>query len=531
MKWINRINNGKRLKLLFVFAIIIIVFNVSNAQKIDIVKSDFDYNYSSTTVHKIFGHDRDYFYVIKFTKNQYYIEKLDNNLNLVKTEPIKLHEGFRTFDLETIVHFHNEIYMLSSHRRFNNISLYYTKINKETLLADTTRVEIAKIGFIKGNWADFHFALSRKETKLAVICRTKLSLSKVQFNEYYVFGKDMELLWTKKDMIDFKGQGPRDNKYIVDEKGNISILSLLKRASIISVFRDVKNVYTIYRYTHNGEFFQEYPITLINRYIRGLKIIGTDSGDLVCAGLYSEIFRAGVRGTFFFRIDPDNGRIYDNTAQEFNEEMIGRLIAGKEPVIADEELIKYVMTDLVLRDNGKIILIAEQLFEQTYDTYNNLIVTCFDTTGQVYWTNVIPKNQDFNINLLKNEEIEPEEYRDYVIETGSIKMEIENYCSYALMAPVDKNSIVLFFNDHIKNLAENNKKTKNFNQPRRSYIQAVIIDEYGNINKKAVAKWKKKALYPVPMRYYDTLHDTIVIPAFKGRKYNYYKLTTELYKE
>jgi len=41
-------------------------------------------------------------------------------------------------------------------------------------------------------------------------------------------------------------------------------------------------------------------------------------------------------------------------------------------------------------------------------------------------------------------------------------------------------------------------------------------------------KWKKKALFPEPIRYYDTLYNTIIIPAFKGRKYNYYKITAKL---
>ena len=27
--------------------------------------------------------------------------------------------------------------------------------------------------------------------------------------------------------------------------------------------------------------------------------------------------------------------------------------------------------------------------------------------------------------------------------------------------------------------------------------------------------------------YYDTLYNTIVIPAFKGRKFNYYKITAK----
>ncbi|MBN2614018.1 MAG: hypothetical protein JXB00_20845 [Bacteroidales bacterium] len=494
------------------------------SQEIEIVQSKPEFNYGSTNLHKVIGHDNENFYIVKFHGNQYHLEKLDKDLNLLLEAPIKLFEGLKTYDLETVVHFHGELYIFVSRRRLNDITLFYQKIDKSNLQAATELIELTNMKFIKGNWADFHFALSRRETKLMVACRIKLHWSKVQFNEYYVLGKNMEVVWKKNDSFEFSGQGPRDNKYIVDEKGNISILSLLKRESILSLFSDIKNVYTIYRYTGNGAYFREYPITLKDRYIRGIKVIGNDKGELVCAGLYSELFRAGVRGTFFFKIHPDDGGIYDNTLNEFDDAMLEQLAESKEPTIEKEELIKYVMTDLVERDNGKIFLIAEQLFEQTFNTYNNLIITCYDTLGQVYWNQVIKKKQDFNINLLEKSEIEPADYRDYVMETGSLDMYLENYCSYALMAPLDENDIYIFFNEDIRNL-DNPEKYKNFNRPRKSYILGVRIDEYGNITSQPVIKWKKRALYPEPIRFYDTLGNTIIIPAFKGRKYNYYKIT------
>jgi hypothetical protein len=496
------------------------------SQQIEVSSSKPDFNYGSTNVHKIIGHDDDHFYVIKFHSNQYYFEKLDKDLNLLLEEPIKLFEGLRTYDLETVVHFYDKLYIFVSRRRFSDITLYYQVIDKSNLLASTDLIELTTIHFIKGNWADFHFALSRREKKLLVACRIKLHWSKVQFNEYYVFGKDMQPIWKKTDSFEFSGQGPRDNKYVVDEIGNISILSLQKRESILSLFSDIKNIYTIYRYTNNGEDFNEYPIVLKNKYIRGINIIGGEHGELICAGLYSELFRAGVRGTYFFKIHPYNGRIYDNYLNEFSDALLDRLSQIKEPTIEKEEVIKYVMTDLVLRNNGKIILIAEQLFEQSYNTYNNLIVTCYDTAGQVYWNQIIEKNQDFNIHSLARTEIEPSDYREYVMETGLLDQNVENYCSYALMAPLNETSIIIFFNDDVRNLEQPERK-RNFNRPRKSYILAVMIDEYGNAIKQPVLKWKKRALYPEPIRFYDTLYNTIVIPAFKGRKFNYYKITAK----
>ncbi len=494
------------------------------SQQIECMSSKAYFNLGSTTVHKIFGHDADHYYVLKFSGNQYHLEKLDRNLNLLLTKPVKLFEGLKTYDLETVFHFHDELYIIVSRRKFSETVLYYQKINKDNLTPATDFIEITTVHFIKGNWPDFYFALSRNETKLLVVSLIKLNWSKVQYNEYFVFGKGMEMEWTRKDFYEFTGQGPRENNYVVDEQGNVSVLSLIKRESILSLFQDMKNSYIIYRYTQNGKIFREYPLTLMNRYIRGVKIIGGANGELICAGLYSELFRAGVGGTFFFKIDPENGHIFNNQTHAFSDDLIVRLMETREPIMNESELMKYRLNDLVLRNNRSIILIAEQLFEQSYNTYNNLIVVCFDSTGQVDWSQVVIKRQDFDIRYLVQQKQDLASYRDIVKETGTLNEYVENYCSYALIAPIDGNDITIVYNENIHNI-DADKKQKSFSHPRKSYIAAVHIDEYGNLSHYNVIKWKRKLLYPEPMRYYDTLGNTIIIPAFKGRKYNYYKIT------
>jgi hypothetical protein len=91
-----------------------------------------------------------------------------------------------------------------------DITLYYQKLDKDNLKPLSDLIEITTIKNINGNWADFHFALSKEETKLLIACRTKLVWSGAQFNEFYVFGEKLELLWKRKDAMEFHGQGPRD---------------------------------------------------------------------------------------------------------------------------------------------------------------------------------------------------------------------------------------------------------------------------------------------------------------------------------
>lgn len=510
----------------FLLVIMIMTQGFILSQPYEITASDFEFNLGSTSIHKIIGHDKDNYFVLKHFGNQYHLEKLDRNLNFLLEEPVKLYEKLKTYDLESVVHFHGELYIFVSRRKFSETVLYYQKIDKESLRPLTGFIELTTINFIRGNWPDFHFVLSRRETKLLIACRIKLNWEKVQHNELFVYDKGMELVWERKDYFEFSGQGPRENEYLVDEQGNISILSLIKRESILSLFQDIKNSYIIYRYTNAGKTFREYPIALENRYIRGVKILGGENGELICSGLYSELFRTGVGGTFFFMIDPENGTIYYNQLHPFSKEFLARLMDVEEPIMADEEVLRYTLTDLILRKNGNVILIAEQLFEQSYNTYNNLIISCFDTTGRVNWSQVVQKRQDYDIRYLMQYNVDITDYRSLVRDTGSLNQFFENYCSYALIAPLERNDITIIYNDHFRNLEQGGKQ-KNFNNPRKSYLAAAHIDEFGNLTEYNLLRWKRKSLYPEPLRYYDTLGETVIIPAFRGRKFNYYKITTE----
>ena len=516
----------KYFKYYLSFLIFLSGCTLTYSQNFEVIKSDFQYNFGSTSLQRIIGYDSSYYFVLKFEANRYYIEKLDKNLNFIKGETIKLNKGLKQYYFEDIVHFHGELYLFLTRYSLKDITLYYQKIDKDSLLPSTDYTEIATIRNVKGNWADFHFTLSKKETKLLIVSRIKLNLTKVQFNEYYVFGNNLELLWKRKDTYDFTGQGPRNNQYLVDENGNVSIISLIKRESIFSISKQIKNIYSIYRYTDNGNNFREYPITLPDKYIRGMKIVAADDGGLICAGLYSEILKFGVKGTFFFRIGANDGNIYDNSATGFTSDLMSKLATNNEPVMGDDELLDYELNDLLLREDGKVILITEQFFNQTFNTYNNIIVTCFNEDGQVYWNQVIQKQQSFDVNRINTQIIDPVNYREYIKETGNIVLNNPNYCSYSLMAPINKNYIVIFYNDNIKNI-DNTEKMKDLGSMKRSYIAAVTIDSYGNMKKDDLIHWKRKAMYPLPIRYYDTKYNTIVIPAFRGRKYNYYKITAD----
>lgn len=473
---------------------------------------------------KIFADDEDGYYLIKRESSRYFIQKLDKSMNPVIQQPLKLHKGLITYKLEAAYNFYGTLYIFVTHQKVNETILYYQKLDKQTLLPLTELTEITTVENVKGNWADFHFAISKKETKLMIACRIRLALSKTQINELYVFDKDMELVWRRKDSFSFRGTGPRDNRYLVDETGNITVLSLLKQESLLNRNKEVKNSYAIYRYTHEGNFFKEYPFTLPEKYIRGIKVVAGDHGELYCAGMYSNLLIRGVAGTFFFKIDEETGALTNNNTFPFESALLAELEEMKDPVIDEAELMSYVVSDMVLRSNNHIVTIAEQVFTQTYNTYNNIIVSDYDAFGNLNWTRVIRKKQNFNYNNLAPTGIPLNDYRSYIIDSGYVNPYINNYCSYALMASPDRNAIVLVYNDDIRN-KDQEISLNPLSVPRDSYLLAVIIDEFGNITRKPLLAWGKKSTFPEPIRFYDSLNDALIIPGIRNRQISYYKVT------
>lgn len=495
------------------------------SQEFSLIQGKADVDYGSTNIHKIFAYDDSFFYVLKHYGNQYYISKFNKLMNKIDEQPIKLYEGLKSFELESIIHFHNKIYVFASRRTFSSKKLYYKIINKSTLKSDELFKEIIDIKYIKGNWADIYFTLSRNEKKLLIACITKVFLSKVQYNEFYVFDKDLKLIWTKKDFYEYKGQGPRENIFVVDDYNNVSILSLIKQQSIFTyLFSEEKNLYNIYRYTENGTVFKSFPITLNEKFIKSIKITDDNEGNLICCGLYSDLLRPGIKGIFYIKISNENNNIISRQLNEFPFSFLEKIKIYKEPFMEEDELMKYEITDIVPRINNTVTLIAEQIFEQNYETYNNLIISNLSQEGYINWITFIPKRQSFSeFAYLDTFGISIQKYRDYIRTSGYKFDQFQNLCSYALLSPINGNDIVIIYNDHIKNLKQH-EKIKTFGHYRKSILVAVHLDEYGNIKYIPLKQWQKKLLYPEPIRYYSTLENSIVIPAFKGRKYYYYKI-------
>jgi hypothetical protein len=208
-----------------------------------------------------------------------------------------------------------------------------------------------------------------------------------------------------------------------------------------------------------------------------------------------------VNGIFYLELDNAETRFRAERFYEFEPWFLTEAIA-QTPKREPEEMFDFRVRELIRRNNGSVIFLAENQFDQNYDTYQNIIVASFSPEGNLDWTRVVRKRQG--------------------IDSGN-KV---NYSSFCVHAPWYSDVVYLIFNDDIKNsewAADEN--IRSFHPNGKANLKIVGVGPSGELSSDIVyRKIRKRMKTPVPLQGYDKLNDEVVIPLLRYKKYNYLKL-------
>jgi len=174
---------------------------------------------------------------------------------------------------------------------------------------------------------------------------------------------------------------------------------------------------------------------LEEKFITDLQLAFTKKGDIIGAGFYSEEGTKSIKGSYYIKLNK-------NKIPERQEKRLRRRSEQGKTV----ELYEYDLDRLILRDDGGVVLLAEQYYISTYSRsanfasdpyannrrevvnnyhYNDIIIVNINPDGNIEWANKIPKQQ-------------------------TTSGDNGYYSSY--QPAVIKNKIYLFYNDNPKNL-------------------------------------------------------------------------------
>lgn len=217
------------------------------------------------------------------------------------------------------------------------------------------------------------------------------------------------------------------------------------------------------------------------------------TGELICAGTYSELTKKGniddFDGIFYAKLNPTTGQVISENSRKLDRQTVEFMTSKKNAKRNEGVSSAFRIKGFVALENGSSNLILEETYMYVETTYNGktytttyhyvskaIIVANIDTNGEIVWINHIPKHQHTTND-----------------------MGMYNSCTYFK----DKNTLKFVFADNNNNYDSKTFKIKPNNSKSISSmaisaagksIAYAKVDENGNVEQKLVATSKKHLL-------------------------------------
>ena len=358
-----------------------------------------------------------------FTKEAAYIERYDADMNLKKSKKLDLKYKGKKRAFEDLVLIGGELYLFTSfnNRAKNKNYLFAQKISRKRLIPEK---KLNKVGEIDSRneyrTGQFDIEISKDSSKVLIYNQLPYKKREPERFALRVFDDQLELAWEKDIVLPYNDELFEVKEYQVDNEGNIYILGVLYGNRSRTQRNGLPTYqYIILTYADQGETVREYKINLREKFITDLTFQIDRNRNLVCSGFYSEKSAHGVKGTYFFRLNPVTEELIDVNTKEFDFEFRSAVLSRsgvkraqraekKDDRRREPELYRYSLDDLILRTDGGALLIAEQYYVNErmyrywdggirYDyfyNYNDIIVVNVRPNGEIEWTARIPKRQE-----------------------------------------------------------------------------------------------------------------------------------------
>ena len=251
----------------------------------------------------------------------------------------------------------------------------------------------------------------------------------------------------------------------------------------------------------NGEL-EDFDLNIEREIVSvGIKILEDES--FVAYGMYSNDDATGVSGAYFMKVDKERNVNYTER-DEFAEDFITQHWTARQLRKAEKKktrknpkkqaepsLYSYIMHDLVVKDNGDMVLLAEQYYmyvtSHTYTDangishtsytyhyiYNDILAVNCTSEGVITWKNKVKKRQHSTNDGGK-------------------------YSSFFTLFQGD--NIMMIYNDSEANMDETDEEDKKKRKVKRNTVAAIItLESDGEISRKTFFDFEndeKRTLVP-----------------------------------
>ena len=230
----------------------------------------------------------------------------------------------------------------------------------------------------------------------------------------------------------------------------------------------------------------------INNKIKSVAIKTLADGSSIAYGMYTKDKATGISGAFFQKINAKNDVEY-TTLEEFEEDFITQFWSDRQKKKAEKKknrknqnkkvepsLFSYIMHDLAIKENGDVVLIAEQYYmrvtSHTYRDANGNTHTTY--TYHYYYNDIIAVNCKPDGEVTWKQKVKKRQYS--INDSG--------YFS-SFYTVVQGDEIYMIYNDKESNLEDSEEATtirEKRKQKRNTVAAFITLEEEGDMDRKTL---------------------------------------------
>ena len=235
------------------------------------------------TLEDIIGMDEDGFYMIRAEPRRFYLERIDNDLKLSKSEEIDMGKGGDRKYLEFAEQLNGEIYVFTSQYDPSQKKklLFASRIDRTTLKPVDDPIELSAYSYrSRSNDGFYDHYVSRDSTKLMVYYDTPYEANTEEKFGLAVYDENLNQLWSKELQLPFKDRLYEVEKYKVDNRGNAYLLGVVYKGSVRAKRHGRPNYeYHLLAYNKQNEYV-EYLLNLDNKFITDMQFEISSNGEI-----------------------------------------------------------------------------------------------------------------------------------------------------------------------------------------------------------------------------------------------------------
>ena len=155
----------------------------------------------------------------------------------------------------------------------------------------------------------------------------------------------------------------------------------------------------------------EIDLSFENRYLNDVRIGMWPNGNLVCTGLYSEVEMSEIKGIYFMTIDGTRKEIITESYEPLtlstlygSETEEPKPKSKKQQKNQRRELAKFDFDDLILRDDGGVLVVGERSYSRistSYDSNSNVTRTqTIYHRDQIVVLHISPEGEIEKVNII-----------------------------------------------------------------------------------------------------------------------------------